>query len=376
MIAKYIKSKSTLIIDWEDALKEIRESIQEAQKNIKIRMYMWRDDMSWRLIIWLLEKKITENPKIKIQIDKDAFWTKVYNFQKYVTFWRVWWDIFSSDCWKEFLKHTNVTLNYVWTSSILLFKYIKENDHSKVFIFDENTPKCKILIWWMNIADEYLKPQNRNNPDLWWWHDYMVKIEWKWHFSSPKQSKGIFSRKIMNWFSLFMNIKSKRNMRNEILREIWKAKRNIIIEHAYITDQKVIRKLRKISNKWVKVCLILPTMSDWVWHSNMNTAKKLLKPWIINRKSHRNIKIYLYPGYIHAKTILIDEATAIIWSANLTRWSFDILKETNAIFRNWNWVVNELKKQLKKDMNASENIDYSNIPKFSRIKSWLQEIFI
>jgi len=70
----------------------------------------------------------------------------------------------------------NVHFSLVGSRSMLLFKYLKENDHSKVFLFDENTPDCFALIGGMNISDEYLTPVNHDDPDVGGWHDYMVAM--------------------------------------------------------------------------------------------------------------------------------------------------------------------------------------------------------
>jgi phosphatidylserine/phosphatidylglycerophosphate/cardiolipin synthase-like enzyme len=60
---------------------------------------------------------------------------------------------------------------------MFFFKYLKENDHSKVFLFDENTPNSLVLIGGLNIGDEYLTKQNHEDPDSGGWHDYMVLME-------------------------------------------------------------------------------------------------------------------------------------------------------------------------------------------------------
>lgn len=79
---------------------------------------------------------------------------------------------------------------------------------------------------------------------------------------------------------------------------------------------------------------------------------------------------------IHAKVIIIDESTAIIGSANLTYGSFDILRETNAIFRHKDGVVKELLSQIQKDLTHCEKVTLQNIPPYSHWLSWLQQIFI
>ncbi|EKE28819.1 MAG: hypothetical protein ACD_3C00006G0001 [uncultured bacterium (gcode 4)] len=377
---KDYQNKAELIIDWERALEVILKLIEEAELTIKIRMYMWRDDESGRLIINSLNQKIKSCPNIKIYIEKDAFWTTVYNFQKFISIWRLWWDIFNTKIWMEFISNEkNVFFKNIWTWSFFLFKYIKENNHSKVYLFDENTSSSKMLIGWMNISDEYLTPQNKLEPSKWGWHDYMVLITWELskniYSHEFKKHKRFFARKWKEWMSILMNIKSNQLIRKELIREFYRARKNIIIEHWYLTDNIIIRKLKKISQKWVKVQIIMPDESDGVYHANMHSIYKLLKPSLINKRE-QDMEIYLYKGMIHAKVILIDEYTTIIGSANLTNWSFDILNETNAVFRQKNGITKDLLKQLRLDIKNCTRITLWNIPKYNRWIAWLQKIFI
>jgi phosphatidylserine/phosphatidylglycerophosphate/cardiolipin synthase-like enzyme len=339
---------------------------------------MWRDDESWRAVLDALEKKIVENPEIMIFIEKDAFWTRVYNFQKYMSFWRLWWDIFFTMHWQTFIKNPNVRFKYIWTPSVLMFKYSKENNHSKVYIFDEWMTETKTIIWWMNISNDYMIARNDKDPSMWWWHDYMVLINWdipeaKYMEEFKKNNKYI-PRKIREWASILMNIKS--HQTKEIIKELDNAKKSIIIEHWYITHPIIIRKLRKLSRKGIKVQIIMPSESDWVYHANMHTIYKFLKPSIIMHKKMNDLEVYLYKGMIHAKVILIDEYTAIIWSANLTNWSFWLLKETNAVFKQKHWITKDLLAQLRHDMSISRRLTLDSIPKFNRWMARLQSIFI
>lgn len=372
--------KIQLIIDWEKALDTIIKLIKDAKKTIKIRMFMWRDDESWRIVLNALWDKIKENPNILIHIEKDAFWTRIYNFQNFMSFWKMWWDIFYTKLWIDFIKNRAVHFKLIWTSSIILFKYNKENNHSKIFIFDDNTSDSKILIGGMNIADEYLTAQNKEEPLKWWRHDYMVLINWKLpkdiYSYEFKNNKKYFARKIQQWVSIIMNIKNNQSMRKEILRELDSAKSSIIIEHWYFTDNAIIRRLKQISRKWIKIQVIFPIFCDWFYDANMHSIYKLLKPSIIKSTRKMNIEVYLYNWLIHSKVILIDELTSIIWSANLTNWSFDLLRETNAVFRQNSWITLELLEQLNNDINQCTRITRETIPKYSRWLAWIQKIFI
>jgi len=148
--------------------------------------------------------------------------------------------------------------------------------------------------------------------------------------------------------------------------------------------------------------LILPDRSDGVWHANMRTIFKLLRPEVLNKKvkelsekfkqfetkvsrsilahiapiPEENLQVFLYHGMIHAKAILIDDSVAILGSANLTYGSFDFLNETNAIFRQTDGVVRELKDQLVIDLGYCKRITLENIPPHNRYLAWIQKMLI
>lgn len=175
---------------------------------------------------------------------------------------------------------------------------------------------------------------------------------------------------------IFMTIKNRRSMRQRVLREFSRAKKSIVIEHGYLTDTTIIRWLRKLSRRGIAVQVILPDTSDGVWHANMHSIHRLLRPSLIRHRYPDNISVYLYPGMIHAKVTLIDDSVAIIGSANFTYGSFDLLHETNAIFRGRTPVVASLAAQLEKDITLSRLITFDSIPSYMRLLSWFQSIFI
>ncbi|MCK9272706.1 phosphatidylserine/phosphatidylglycerophosphate/cardiolipin synthase family protein [Candidatus Gracilibacteria bacterium] len=380
-MVNYEKNITKLIIDGENATSEIINCIKEAKKTIRIRMFMWRDDNSGRKILDILEEKLKSNPEIKVFIEKDSFGSLVYNFQKWISFGKLGGDIFSSEKGQNFIKNNkNLVFSFVGSRSILFFKYLKENDHSKIFLFDENTVNSIVIIGGMNIADEYLTAQNSESSNVGGWHDYMVKLEGKIanKFSShiSKHSKKGLRKKILSGIEILSSIRNKRTLRSEILIQLYKAKKSIIIEHGYITDNLTIRKLRKISQKGINIKIILPNVSDGVYHANMHSIYKILKPTLLTHKITPNIEVYLYKGMIHAKVMVIDDEVSIIGSANLTNGSFDILKETNAIFRQKDGVTKELLTQLNLDLKNCEKITLENIPKYNKFLAKIQKFFI
>lgn len=165
-------------------------------------------------------------------------------------------------------------------------------------------------------------------------------------------------------------------MRKQIIRVLSQAKKSIIVEHGYLTDRSVIRVLRQLNRAGIKIQVILPDTSDGAWHANMHSAEKLLRRSLRYPSYHSTIEVFLYPGMIHAKALLIDQSIAIIGSANLTYGSFDHLHETNVIFRGKSKVVQTLAHQLQEDIEKSTRLTLRTVPEYYRILALIQRNII
>lgn len=370
-----------LIVDGHRALMTILRCIRSARHSIRIRMYMWRDDECGRKVLQALAAKIRKNPRIKIFIEKDRLGSRIYNLQKVLSWSQIGGDIFSSPNALNFLKNNpQVHFTYRGSRSLLFFKYLKENDHSKVFLFDEKSRHSTVLIGGMNIGNEYLMAPNHLHPEKSGWHDYMVLLKgdltesFLVHQAPPK--KKWLVKKILQKVEIILDIKNRRRIKHQILEELSSARRSIIVEHGYITDSAIIRRLRHVSRKGVEVRVIMPDQSDGFYNANMRSIHKLLKPTPFTRKKSKKLKVFLYRGMIHAKVILIDKTTAILGSANLTRGSFDLVSETTAIFRQKNKIALQLLKQLEKDLRYCSPITLESLPPYKHWLAWLEKIFI
>jgi cardiolipin synthase len=370
-----------LIVDGENALREILRRISEARFTIRIRMFMWRDDVAGNLVLDALRTRIEACPDIRIFIEKDAFGSSFYDFQNFITFGRLGGDIFSSVSGREFLKNTpNVHFSKIGSARLLLIKYLRENDHSKIFLFDELTSRSVALIGGMNVADEYLSAQDETAPNGGGWHDYMVELRGELSDAivagKRRKAKKWMTKPLRFGVEIFMTVRNRRSLRQQILAELSRAKESIIVEHGYLTDAAILKRLRRMSFQGIDVKVIVPEKSDGVRHANMRSLFRLLRPPFLKRRHAKPIGAYLYPGMIHAKAILIDGNVAILGSANLTYGSFDLLYETSAIFRGECGVVADLKIQLEKDILKSRSITIETIPPYRRWLAWLQGIFI
>ncbi|MCB2195387.1 MAG: cardiolipin synthase [Bacteroidetes bacterium] len=116
-----------------------------------------------------------------------------------------------------------------------------------------------------------------------------------------------------------------------------------------IPNQGIITALKQAALGGVDVRILIPGISDsWLLNSATNT--------FLYDLLFSGVKIYQYQkGFIHAKTISIDQNLSIIGSANMDYRSFDYNFEANAIVydRDFN---NTLKEQFLKDLEESTQI--------------------
>ncbi len=345
---------------------------------------MWRNDARGRAVLMALEKKIRQTPSIQVTIEKDAFGSRIYNLARYISLGNTPGDIFSSTYGLTFLRtyKSNVHFSYIGSRSLFFFKYLKEIDHSKVLVFDHLTPNAKAMIGGMNLADEYLTDPNHEDPDLGGWHDYMVLLRGmpvQQLLPEPqKKSKkqNWFFRSLRQGLEVLVHVGGRRRFRHTVLAELSRAKETVVIEHGYITDDPVIRKIQSLAQNGVRVQVILPDRSDGFFHANIASVRKLLKPSPSFPDKNKFLTVFLYRGMIHGKVMVIDQQTAIVGSANLTRLSFNLLQETNAIFRSTSGIVTRLVDQLSADLANCEALTWETIPRFNPVRAFFERMVI
>lgn len=131
----------------------------------------------------------------------------------------------------------------------------------------------------------------------------------------------------------------------------------------YIPDESLQNALCVMAKSGLDVRLIVPYVSDskLVDAASRSYFKELLQA---------GVRIYRYKkGFVHAKTLVIDDALSIIGTANLDYRSFDLNFEVNAIIYNGD-TAQELRQHFEEDLSHSEEIDFvawSQRSKFPRL---------
>jgi phosphatidylserine/phosphatidylglycerophosphate/cardiolipin synthase-like enzyme len=201
-------------------------------------------------------------------------------------------------------------------------------DHVKTMVIDKNLA----FLGGMNIGREYRYD----------WHDMMVEIrgpvvdEINREFQLAWGQAGLLGdfSYLFNWTVKKPNrdlggypvrlIYTKPG-RDEIyklqLEAILRAQRYIYVENAYFTDDTLLRALIVARRRGVDVRVIIPLETD----RGLITRNIILAA---NAMLEHGIRIYIYPGFSHAKAAIFD-GWASVGSANLDRLSLHINKEIN-----------------------------------------------
>lgn len=99
------------------------------------------------------------------------------------------------------------------------------------------------------------------------------------------------------------------------------AKSRIYIQTPYvIPGNTVLKDLTSLSSTGIDVCLMIPLL-------NSGFVIKHISNYYISKLVKKGVKIYRYTGYIHAKTILVDDCLTCIGSVNLDERSLIINDE-------------------------------------------------
>ena len=104
------------------------------------------------------------------------------------------------------------------------------------------------------------------------------------------------------------------------------AKKSIYIQTPYFTPtEQFLNALKLASFKGVKVNIMIPSQWDKFY-------MKAASYQFASEMSQHEINFYLYNGFIHAKTIVVDGKICSIGTTNIDNRSFSLHYEQNAIF--------------------------------------------
>ena len=333
----------TLFTHGKDKYKTLLEDIRNATETINILYYIINNDLIGRELIELLTLKAKEGVEIRLLYDHlGSFFTpfKLYN------------DLIKS----------GGKVNRFFPIKFGTFLRINFRNHRKIVVIDGKIG----YIGGMNIGDEY----RGLSPKLCPWRDTHLRITGSavgflqerflmdWYYSTNEQE--IHEDSLLRKFFVLnpgdgdvgAQIISSgpdsnaEQIKRSYIKMISSAKNKLFIQSPYfVPDESFLEALQIASMSGVDVRVMLPSVPDkrFVYHATTSYIRDLLE---------YNIKVYLYPGFIHSKTMLVDDGVVSIGTANMDIRSFALDFEVNAIIYNSSFVL-ECSEVFENDMSIS-----------------------
>ena len=329
--------------------KNLEETLKKAERFIFLEYFIISKGNVWNRIFEILKFKAKNGVEIRILYDDIGSINLLpYGFRKNLKKYGI-----KSAKFNPLTPYPDISANY--------------RDHRKIAVIDGKYAYTGGI----NLADEYSNEKERFGI----WKDYGILVEGKavnemtamflrvWEYSIGKCEEN-FDKYICDYHSendglvipFGADPSMKENtVKNAYLNMISSAKKYIYITTPYlIPDSETLSALKLASKSGVDVRIIAPHIPDKWYVAAVTKANYdlLLKS---------GVKIYEYKyGFIHAKSILSDDKSAIIGTANFDYRSFYYLFE-NLIFLYKTNSIKEIKSDFIKTISESIKITEKDI---------------
>ncbi|MBH9986314.1 cardiolipin synthase [Lactobacillus sp. M0403] len=337
-----------LYTDGEQMFHDMISDIENAQQTINVEFYTFYNDDIGNKMLNLLIKKAKEGVKVKLLYD-------------------AWGSLGATKAWFDQLNKAGGEVLPFVTSRNMITRYrINYHLHRKIVIVDGKTS------WTggFNVGDQYLGRKKKFG----YWRDSQVRIV-------GSASLLLQERFVMDWNAsiqdeaqlitfntlLFPDLdeneihpgdvatqiisdgpdRDNANMRNGIIKLMFQAKKRLWLQTPYlIPDDAMFATLQTIAMSGVDLRIMIPCKPD---HPFIYRATQ----WYANELSRYGVKIYIYDkGFIHAKTIVVDDDFSTVGSMNQDYRSYDLNFEDVAVFYDKNF-TEEVAKSFEQDMQDS-----------------------
>ncbi|ALQ42267.1 cardiolipin synthase [Fusobacterium polymorphum] len=357
----YITSNNDIQVYFagEEFFSDLKKEIANAKKFINMEYFIFQFDGIGKEIADLLIKKVKEGVEVNLIIDGVNL---------------------ANQKLSRYFKNTGVHLYLFFRTYIPIFNIrINYRDHRKVTIIDNRVA----FVGGMNIGDEYL-----GKGKIGYWRDTSVKIygdivstfEKEFYFSmSIVKNKFLKDEKTSNEISLkyeeednvYMQVISSGPnyefpaIRDNYIKLIQEARKSVFIQTPYfVPDDLLLDTLKSAVLSGIDVKIMIPNKADhpFIYWINQYYVAELLR---------LGANIYRYDnGFIHSKTILVDEEVVSVGTCNFDYRSFYLNFEINLNIYNKD-VANSFKIQYYKDIAISKKLTFADFKKrsiFTKVK--------
>ena len=326
------RTEVRLWVDGAEAFSRLEKLLARARHTIFIQMFIWKDDAVGKRIAAILIDAADRG--VHVDINKEAVGD----------FFEITGDFLTTrhlkdPVWKRLWHHPRIRISHT-----------TNNDHAKVFVIDDQI----LLLTGMNIANEYLDR----------WHDYLIELRGT-RFVQQYLTENEGDRREEDPVHLLMNSGHVKQIRPAVMELLSSAQSSILLEQCYLSDPAVIDLLIAQSMKGIRITIIVPERQDLHFHANMLAMGRLL-----TEGASRFTQVFLYPGIVHGKVILIDRTRMLLGSANLITSSLDDMGEVCVLIEGrYRIALMKLRDVLRSDILKSKLL--ATPPRFGWMDRWL-----
>ncbi len=327
-----------LLINAQENFSRIFEDIKNATKSIEVMYYIFKSkDNVGKEFISLIKEKASQGVKVTLIYDGiGSLHTHMSDFNE--------------------LKEAGGNVYRFLPSMLKSFLFVNYRLHRKIVIVDGKIAHTGGI----NVGDEYFGLKKINKP----WRDTTIRLTGNsvlslqtrfWtdlvflqnqSFTKKNRAKLMFDEKLLKSFyspieegTLGVQILSSGpSSRNDTIKDgyvkmITTAKKYLYIQTPYfVPDKTLLDALRLAAACGVDVRIMLPGIPDKksIYAVSLLNVAKLLKD---------GVKVYLHSGFLHAKTLVIDDHVSTVGTANIDIRSFSLNYEINAFIYNNDFAI-------------------------------------
>ena len=313
------KNSVKTYINARDKYDDLIRDIKNAKETINLLYFIIHNDEIGKEILTLLTLKAKEGVEVRFLYD---------GFGSILT---------PNKAFRALKKTKNAKVSAFLPVNIFSYSLINHRNHRKIAIIDGKIA----YLGGMNIGDEYMG-QQKPTP----WRDTHLRIIGEavsevqrifcldWEFTTgeniKKNSELFFKEPIECEKALPMQIvasgpdSSCDEVKSGFIKMLYMAKEYVYIQTPYFApDQSFLDAIKTAAETGVDVRLMIPKIPDkkYVYYTTLSYVDELLKS---------GVKVYLYPGFIHSKTIVSDDSLVSVGTTNIDIRSFTLHFEVNA----------------------------------------------
>ena len=350
------KNQVELLFDGQNIFPKLFADMRAAKHHLHIEFYIVDDDVVGREFKTLLIEKAREGVEVRFCYD----------------------DVGCRNLPNRFLRELKNAGVEVYPFMRVFWPYLTSKvnfrNHRKIVVIDGEIG----YLGGINIADRY----TNQNPKMRYWRDTHMRIYGEavkylqvqfllnWKFVSKKSldvNKRYFPDILASETHRMQIVASGPDsdwptIMHAILMAITTAEKYVYISTPYfIPNDEVLTALQTAAMSGIEVQLLIPKHGDsWITQSaSMSYIKQLLEA---------GVRVYLYKkGFVHSKTMVVDDVIASVGTTNMDNRSFELNFEINAFCYDAGLAM-QLRKQFEQDKLDSEEASLKRWDKRRRMK--------